>query len=1175
MTSSHLTLGPYHLERPIGHGSYGQVWAAQHRDLGLPAALKVLTSKRAHNPDFRADFANEVRAMAGLEHPAILAVYDHGRVPKEAAERSAGRLSAGSPWLAMELATGGNLAKRADRRFDWSQVASWLGEVLSALAHAHARGLIHRDIKPSNILICGDDDLRPGLKLSDFDLARAMDDDRAPGLAEFAAGTPYYMAPEQCEGRWRDYGPWTDLYALGCVAFELVCAQRPFEGGSLEEVMAAHCRGERTAFAPRITVPRGLRKWLDNLLQRHHMSRYRCAADALGALLLLDEGAETEKAAAGTGDQSWTPSAGDVETEDSIPPWERSASDVFIGLPGPPQAPPPRTDDWRYGEAEVARRRSTRFAAIGLPLFHLRAHPVVDRVAERDALWRALAKVRQERRAQLVLLRGNSGTGKTALLRWLTERAYELGMSQVLRATHANTWGPSHGLPAMIARHLRCVGLSPRDAADHLRATLLAQGISDEGEWLALAELVSPGVAANRPKMSVRLANPTERYTVIRRALERISAERPVIVHLEDVQWGLESLGFVAHLLDAQSTHAHPILVVADVGNDELAERPSEAAVVDRLQARDDVVVLDIGPLVGEPRRALIRELVGLSGEVAGEVERRTAGNPLFVVQLVEDWITKGLLEPAPDGLRLREGVAVELPDSVHSTWAARVDRLLVGHPADHAKALELAAVLGFAVDTEQWRTACALLGVSAPSELITALLDARLAVPAERGPNAGFSFIHTMLRESLVRRAREGGYIEALHRACARMLQRRPGPGQAERLGLHLVAAGEAEAALGPLISGAQQRMDAGDCDAALGLLNRFDQALELAVDDPTQDPRSGESAMLRCDVLLLVGRVDEAEVVVAELADLASDRDWPSVLAGALIRQTEISRMRGDLAAAHEVVQPALVLAEQVGDPLLQGRGHFEQGWVYMRQGRFEEAKAHLASGFEFFIDGGEVARAGDCQMALANVDQQLGRLEEAAKGYERTHALYLEGGSRKGLIRLYVTRGEIARHRGQLDVAEGLYREALERSEAVGYGGIVWPLINLGLTLLQANRPAEAIDSFDRCLAKASEQRRRAVVGWTHLMLAACHAGQRNWAKFDEHLADGTAFMAETQAVELDVAMCAEQAASYALADGELTRARQALEVARAQWGGLGRTDDVARVDDQLAQLAAITD
>src|SRR5690606_15752040 len=112
--------------------------------------------------------------------------------------------------------------------------------ILDALAHAHARGVVHRDIKPGNILLGGHDDLRPGVKLADFGLARGSEDF---GEERSVAGTPVYMAPEQFRGAWRSFGPWTDLYSLGIVAWELVCGKPPYVDSNVRNLGALHLRG--------------------------------------------------------------------------------------------------------------------------------------------------------------------------------------------------------------------------------------------------------------------------------------------------------------------------------------------------------------------------------------------------------------------------------------------------------------------------------------------------------------------------------------------------------------------------------------------------------------------------------------------------------------------------------------------------------------------------------------------------------------------------------------------------------------------------------------------------------------------------------------------------------------------------------------------------------------------
>jgi serine/threonine protein kinase len=168
----------------------------------------VMNGAQARDPRAVAAFRAEVRAVARLDHPGVVLVLDCGEVSAEAAAASRDRLVAGSPFLAMELLRGRTLADRADG-LAWSGVAASLTSLLEALAHAHARGVLHRDLKPSNVLFAGRGAHRPGLRLTDFGLARAFAGDRfdAAGALEAAsdepeevAGSPLYMAPEALTG---------------------------------------------------------------------------------------------------------------------------------------------------------------------------------------------------------------------------------------------------------------------------------------------------------------------------------------------------------------------------------------------------------------------------------------------------------------------------------------------------------------------------------------------------------------------------------------------------------------------------------------------------------------------------------------------------------------------------------------------------------------------------------------------------------------------------------------------------------------------------------------------------------------------------------------------------------------------------------------------------------------
>ena len=236
---------------------------------------------------------------------------------------------------------------------------------------------------------------------------------------------------------------------------------------------------------------------------------------------------------------------------------------------------------------------------------------------------------------------------------------------------------------------------------------------------------------------------------------------------LDDAQWGADALGFADYLLETQEHHELPILIVLTVRDDALEQRESERAIYFDLVERDDARTLAVEPLDRGESRTLIGELLGLESRLAAEVAARVGGNPLFAVQLIGDWVQRGLLVPGPHGFDLRAGQSAELPDDIHALWSARIDQVLAEAGESSSVSLELAAILGGEVELGEWQAVCELTGAQANEALVDALLSRRLAV----GGVDRWSFTHAMLRESVERRAFEGGRLEDHHRTCAMVL--------------------------------------------------------------------------------------------------------------------------------------------------------------------------------------------------------------------------------------------------------------------------------------------------------------------------------------------------------------------------------------------------------------------
>ncbi|MFD6108967.1 serine/threonine-protein kinase [Streptomyces yangpuensis] len=270
----------YRLVKQLGEGGMGQVWEAQDETLGRPVAVKVislLSGGGSRGDEARARFLREAQITAQLQHPNIVTVHDLGET---------GTGDAKAPFLVMERVRGEGLDAKLRRDVvTLPDAARWGAQICDALADAHSAGITHRDIKPSNILITPSGTV----KVLDFGIARAADpyatSDRLTQTG-FIVGTPPYMAPEQARGFPE---PRSDLYALGCLLFELITGQLPFQAPDTLGYLTAHLTQEPPAPS---SVSAGIPSTWDDLvlslLHKDPDQRYPNAVDVAQALRQLD-----------------------------------------------------------------------------------------------------------------------------------------------------------------------------------------------------------------------------------------------------------------------------------------------------------------------------------------------------------------------------------------------------------------------------------------------------------------------------------------------------------------------------------------------------------------------------------------------------------------------------------------------------------------------------------------------------------------------------------------------------------------------------------------------------------------------------------------------------------------------------------------------------------------------
>ena len=272
----------YEIGEEVGRGGMGIVYRAKDRRLKRMVAVKLLPPELAFRPDIRSRFLREAETAAQLSHPNIVPIYSVGEHENLV-------------FFVMAFVNGDTLAKRlhAAGRLPADETRSILREVATALAYAHARGVVHRDIKPDNILL----DQETGRPMvTDFGIARAVSGESSGEVTGIGAGhsrltatgmaigTPAYMAPEQCAGE-REIDGRTDLYALGVVGYQMLTGALPFNAGSTAALLVKHLTEAPIPLTDRqADVPPDLERAIMMLLEKEPANRFP-SAGALAAAL--------------------------------------------------------------------------------------------------------------------------------------------------------------------------------------------------------------------------------------------------------------------------------------------------------------------------------------------------------------------------------------------------------------------------------------------------------------------------------------------------------------------------------------------------------------------------------------------------------------------------------------------------------------------------------------------------------------------------------------------------------------------------------------------------------------------------------------------------------------------------------------------------------------------------
>lgn len=282
----HYRLGQYRIIRLLGEGGMGAVYEARHESLDRRVAVKTLHAEVAANQQVVGRFFNEAKVLSRLEHPSIVQVSDFGTAPD------------GISYLVMEYLRGESLGKRIrtlnerGERLPLIPALQIAWQVADVLAMAHSQGIVHRDIKPENLMLVADPIAPSGerVKVLDFGIAKLTGEGPRSGAktdTQALMGTPMYMSPEQCSGAGR-VDDKTDVYALGCVLYQMLAGRPPFEAEGAGELIGMHLfhtPPPLAGFAPKL--PTSVIELVERMLLKDKLQRPDMAtiADQIGRLL--------------------------------------------------------------------------------------------------------------------------------------------------------------------------------------------------------------------------------------------------------------------------------------------------------------------------------------------------------------------------------------------------------------------------------------------------------------------------------------------------------------------------------------------------------------------------------------------------------------------------------------------------------------------------------------------------------------------------------------------------------------------------------------------------------------------------------------------------------------------------------------------------------------------------
>lgn len=1176
----------YEVIRELGRGGMGVVYACVDRATGQKVALKRV--ERAGRPLGSGDtfwFHQEARALASLDHPTIV----HGR--------DFGVLEDGSPYLVMELVGGRSLHQLMEGgAMAWPVTWSIVDQVLSALAHAHARGVVHGDLKPQNIIVepgpftaTGPGD--PRVHVLDFGLAFLIRDRHDPRLDGATAqaitlpsggGTPGFMAPEQIRRAVPHVGPPTDLYALGCICFQMLSGNPPYlvlrEGPHGQEydeeaILQLHKR----APIPRPELPSDVPEGVADLVVRMLAKRPWRRFDFAGEVRNRWEAFRPTSPSA-------TFELDDYEDDEGLVPLPRTS------------APDTRIDVLTVAALNAAQPVTPSRTAP--ELLGLRPTPFVGRNHERLELLRLvdLVTTKDGPTHRMALLVGEAGTGKSRVAEWICERAHESAKLVPLRARYRRMNGPLDGLNGAVLAHY---GLERVDRLLVEQALINVWEIEkddDEGmtwvaataEWLRpsaytrAAEPRSEGKSERRTRERAPLGPTGKRFTldepelrwlVIRRVLERIGRQRPILLFLDDVHHAPPGTFDGLAKIRREVPHLR-MLIVATARQESLVGDRATDRRLEAMRRTFGGPRLDVGPLDSTETRSLLAAALPLDDRALHEAEARSKGNPLFALQLIHAWAATGGLELVGSHYRVKDEALQNRATTTAELWDERIRAL----DPKHGAAAEAASALGveFRGDVLRrlvgWVVGLGGFGV-AVAGAIDALLRAHILV---EGGEDRFRFQHALLQEHLLHRLSIRADAREVFLAAAEALAHHPLSGTrrvVRQRVQNLLRAGDGDAAAELLLDYVAEAWSrVRDASRTLEDLNLLDvRRLDVlaagvnaggplaaipAITPPAISPIwAARHLRWRAEALRHAGRFDESKEaalrarktflaegddreeahVLRLLGHIASERGDPAegrkLVAKALttfdrlddergrasceVVLGEVDYLLGEHVSARDALHRGARRFRTVGDPLGRAQCLLLLGLIELAEGILPKARDLLLEARVEFDGIGYRLGLSQCDVALAHVEHRAGDLEGA-----RQRALATRGALRalenpRGLAGAERLLAMIAIDQEDTEAAQKHAAEALDLYSKLGDP---WGLLESHLLVAQIALVRGALDEAKEALGQcdALEVNEAEPQQHHHLTRAWLAAAQSQWKRAAAAIGEAQSVFADPRRV-----------------------------------------------------------